>query len=81
MMSYVLQSPYGRLVVIDGGYEGDAPYLRKFLRDRGGRVDAWFISHQHDDHFGALTAILRQSDGLTIDRIYASLLSEEWIRR
>jgi beta-lactamase superfamily II metal-dependent hydrolase len=81
MMSYVLQSPHGHLVVIDGGYVGDAPYLRKFLRDRGGRVDAWFISHQHDDHFGALTAILPKLDGLRIDRIYASLLSEEWIRR
>jgi L-ascorbate metabolism protein UlaG (beta-lactamase superfamily) len=81
MMSYVLQTPHGRLVVIDGGYVGDAPYLRKFLRDRGGRVDAWFITHQHDDHFGALTAILPHLEGIAIDHIYASLLSEEWIRR
>ena len=81
MMSYVLQSPQGELVVIDGGWEGDGPYLKRFLLDHGGRVHTWFITHPHDDHIGALTAILRQPDGLKIDRIYAALLSDAWFKR
>lgn len=81
MMSYVVQSPRGQLIVIDGGWEGDAPYLRRFLHSLGGRVHTWFITHQHDDHLGALTAILRQPEGIQIGRIYASLLSERWIRQ
>jgi beta-lactamase superfamily II metal-dependent hydrolase len=80
-MSYVIQSPHGHLVVIDGGWINDAPYLKRFLQERGGHVDAWFITHQHDDHMGALTAILPKPEGLRIDRIYASLLSESWIAR
>lgn len=79
MMSYVLQTAKGQLLVIDGGWEADAPYLREFLRHLGGRVHTWFITHQHDDHLGALTVLLRQPEGLQIDRIHASLLSEEWI--
>ncbi len=61
-MCCVLQTPGGHVLVIDGGWEADAAYLRDFLRRLGGRVHTWFITHQHDDHFGALTAILRKPD-------------------
>jgi beta-lactamase superfamily II metal-dependent hydrolase len=81
MMSYVIQGPTGRVAVIDGGWVGDAPYLKEFLRGLGGHVDDWFISHQHADHIGALTAILQKPDGTRVDRIHASLLSERWIRQ
>jgi L-ascorbate metabolism protein UlaG (beta-lactamase superfamily) len=81
MMSYVAQSPSGKLVVIDGGWTEDAPYLHKFLRNLGGHVDTWFITHQHDDHLGAVTPILGKLDGLKVDRIVASLLSDDWIKQ
>jgi beta-lactamase superfamily II metal-dependent hydrolase len=80
-MSYVAQSPSGKLVVIDGGWTEDAPYLHKFLRNLGGHVDTWFITHQHDDHLGAVTPILGKLDGLKVDRIVASLLSDDWIKQ
>jgi beta-lactamase superfamily II metal-dependent hydrolase len=80
MMSYVLQTESGKLVVIDGGWEADAPYLKTFLQGLGGHVHTWFITHQHDDHLGALTAILRHPEGVTIGRVYASLLGDEWIK-
>jgi L-ascorbate metabolism protein UlaG (beta-lactamase superfamily) len=81
-MSYVIQGPSGRLVVVDGGRELDADYLTTFLLARGGHVDDWFISHAHSDHVGALTRLLESSSvrGLRIDRIYASLVSERWLR-
>lgn len=40
MMSYVIRTPGDKIVVIDGGVKGDADYLRKFLLDLGGKVEA-----------------------------------------
>jgi glyoxylase-like metal-dependent hydrolase (beta-lactamase superfamily II) len=56
------------MLVIDGGWERDTPYLRLFLRSLGRRVHTWFVTHQHDDHIGALTSLLRQSKSKGITR-------------
>ena len=78
-MSYVLRSREGAVVVIDGGNTGDAEYLRGFLAPLGNRVTAWFVSHPHPDHVDALTVLLRQPQGLTIDCIYGSTPDEAWV--
>jgi hypothetical protein len=44
MMSYVIKTPNGQLIVVDGGNVGDAPYLAKFLEAQGNEVAAWFMS-------------------------------------
>lgn len=80
MMSYVVRSIGGRLIVIDGGRDSDASYLKDFIRARGSRVEAWFVTHAHDDHVGALTDILRKPDGITIDALYASLPESAWMK-
>jgi len=77
MMSYVIRTPGGEVIVIDGGTAGDAPYLRKFLAGLGNKVDAWFFTHPHSDHVDAPMAILRDPQGLKIGRIYASTLDEK----
>ncbi|HPO17269.1 MAG TPA: MBL fold metallo-hydrolase [Candidatus Hydrogenedentes bacterium] len=79
MMSYVIRSVGGKIVVIDGGTSGDAPYLRDFLKKQGGAVEAWFITHPHSDHCNALVEILKDLQGLTIGSIYASLPESAWI--
>jgi beta-lactamase superfamily II metal-dependent hydrolase len=80
MNSYVLQTINGRVIVIDGGYEIDAAYLKGFLAALGNKVDIWFISHQHEDHINALTSILNNLNGLNIDKIYGSMLDDEWVK-
>jgi beta-lactamase superfamily II metal-dependent hydrolase len=80
MNSYILRTAGDEVIAIDGGMEGDAPYLRGFLAALGNRVDAWFISHPHLDHVDALTAILRNPAGLHIDALYGSLPDESWMR-
>ena len=76
--SYVIRTPGGKLIVMDGGYESEKNYLRGFIDALGGgKVDAWFISHPHDDHMEALTAFLEKPDGLVIDRIYHSRFTED----
>lgn len=32
--------------------------MRGFIGALGNEVEAWFISHPHDDHMGALSVIL-----------------------
>lgn len=81
MNSYVLQTAGGQIIVVDGGYKIDADYLKGFLEDRGNHVAMWFISHTHSDHIDALTAILHDPGQLKIDHIYASLLSDDWMRQ
>jgi beta-lactamase superfamily II metal-dependent hydrolase len=78
-MSYVLRSCRGKIIVVDGGMQGDAEYLRGFLAPLGNHVDAWFISHPHPDHVDALTAILKNPGQLRLDHIYASMPDEAWI--
>ncbi len=80
MMAYVLRSHRGKLIVLDGGMPGDAPYLRRFLEARGGQVAAWFITHPHIDHFGAIAEILHQPGRLRIQRFYASWPAPEWMK-
>ncbi len=69
MESYVIKTPNGKLIVIDGGIEGAganaSPYITSALRAIAGvgegehfTVDAWFISHAHGDHHVELTKIL-----------------------
>ena len=47
--AFVLQS--GKTVIaVDGGFPHEAEHLHRVLRRLGGRVDAWFLTHAHDDH-------------------------------
>lgn len=79
MMSYVLRSVNGKLVVIDGGTAGDAAYLRAFLKEHGGHVEAWFLTHPHSDHCDALCEILREPEGIEIGTLYTSLPDSVWV--
>lgn len=80
MMSYVIEAynpdkasePY--VIVIDGGEAKDAAYLSWLLTTKyDGHVDAWFITHEHSDHYGALLKMLEDGqigDKITIDKLY-----------
>lgn len=77
MMSYVIESDSGQLVVIDGGYPQDADYLCTFLNGRP--VDAWFITHPHSDHVYALTELLSRPGPHTwIKQIYWADVGHAW---
>lgn len=81
IMSYVVRTKRGDLIVIDGGVPGDAPYLKRFLAQRGGNVAAWFLTHPHSDHVLAFMDILVAPGPIKIGKVYASLPDEPWIRK
>ena len=70
--SYILKTAKGSIIVMDGGLKTDAEKLRQKLSEHGNKVKAWFISHPHGDHIGALNEILKDLKGLKIDTIYHS---------
>ena len=74
--SYVFRTRGGKVVVMDGGFPEEAFTLRGFLGALGNEVEAWFISHPHDDHMGALHEILKNPQDLRINHIYHSRISD-----
>ena len=78
-MGAVLKSSDGKVLVIDGGVEEDAGHLLRVIRECGGTVDAWFITHAHSDHIGGLTAILRDHrNEIEIREIYFCFPDHAW---
>lgn len=72
MMSFIIISN-DHLIVIDGGNTCDAEYLCTYIKKLGGKVDAWFLTHPHSDHIGALRSTLeRFYDDIKIEGIYAN---------
>lgn len=51
-----------KLIMIDSGASPDAKSVYEFIKENGGVVDYWFITHYHEDHVGALCRILDDSD-------------------
>ncbi|MDO5309008.1 MAG: MBL fold metallo-hydrolase [Planctomycetia bacterium] len=81
MMGYVLQTATGQTIVIDGGATGEAPYLVDFLKQEcNGKVDAWFLTHAHIDHCGALAEICKKyPDALEIKDLYYNFPEQGWL--
>lgn len=84
MQSYVIKTQNNKLIVIDGGIDGEGkdrePYMPAALRAILGlgqedyfEVEAWFLSHAHKDHIYELSKMLRYysaEDNFKINNIY-----------
>ncbi|MBR5134676.1 MAG: MBL fold metallo-hydrolase, partial [Clostridia bacterium] len=58
-------------LVIDGGTRGDAAQIVELLLANGRTsVDAWFLTHPHHDHVGAITEVLDNVPTLCVNKIY-----------
>ena len=71
MMSYVIKTQNGKLIVIDGGIDGEGkdrpPYMPAALRAIAGvdegeyfEVEAWFLSHAHKDHMYEISKMMAE---------------------
>ena len=84
MQSYVIKTSNGKLIVIDGGVDGEGkdrdPYMPAALRAIAGvrdneyfEVEAWFLSHAHKDHMYELSKMMAeysQKSNYKINNIY-----------
>lgn len=69
-MFYTIESTKGGLIVIDGGWSGNASQVRSVIKKKGNTVDAWILTHPHPDHIGAFNEIYANPQGITIKDIY-----------
>lgn len=84
MMSYVIDTPEGNVIVIDGGNycEEDASALYSFLAERGKHVDIWFITHAHSDHLGAMLYLMDNGRfDISVDRLCFNFPPIEWLAK
>ena len=80
MMGYIIKTNNGKVIVIDGGTILDAKNLEKYVKDSGGKIDYWFLTHAHHDHVGAFTEIVKNTD-IQIENIYASVNELSWYEK
>jgi len=67
-MCYTIESSDGGLIVIDGGRAWNSLALVDIIKEKGGKVDYWIITHPHDDHAGVLASVLEAAwDKLEIE--------------
>jgi len=83
--SYVIQLKNGNFIIFDGGKREDGKYLVDFLNSLAQKgkkpvVEGWFISHAHEDHFGAMEEIATKSNlvnQIVVEGIYFMEPSKE----
>ena len=80
-MGYVIKNCKGKVIVIDGGVEGDSANLLRYINEYGGKVDAWYITHPHIDHMGAFCDIISNNIEFPVSKIYVALNDEEWYEK
>lgn len=83
-LSTVFVSRNGHVAVVDGGCcygTADGDFLFGKLMEMGGRVDRWYITHAHSDHYGALLTIMNRPDfkKLSIGELIFTFPPVEWI--
>lgn len=83
--SFVIQLKNGHFIVNDGGSKNDTPYLLDYLESLAPNgekpvIEAWFITHAHGDHNGALAGLASEPkylERIYIDGIYLSMPGDE----
>lgn len=84
MMSYIIKTKNGKLIVLDGGYERNGKELVALAKELTGQevpeIEAWFFSHSHSDHVNAFTELMTNAgSSLSVKGIYHHLTSEEYV--
>ena len=74
--SFILESG-DTLLVVDGGYVTETPYVYEYLKSLGGHVTAWFLTHFHDDHYGCFFTMLNEHPDIVIDKVYCTFPADE----
>lgn len=77
-MGYILRTDDGKVIVVDGGGTLAAPYLESYLKQLGGTVHTWIITHGHMDHMGALLEIVNAKT-IHIERLFHAPPDKAWV--
>lgn len=78
-MGYIIRTDDDKIIVIDGGGLKSASIVEEYLRQLGGEVDTWIITHPHMDHIGVPLKII-ENKKIKINRLLHSAIEEDWVR-
>ena len=75
--SFIITTEDGKVIVIDGGQRSETGYFIEYLKAVTGQckphIDAWFLSHPHDDHCEVfLEVVENHSCEVSFDKVYAN---------
>ena len=82
MMSYIMKTASGEIIVMDGGMDGDADYLSEMIKTISGgkgHVDLWLMTHIHGDHSLALATLLDRGTDIEIKRVCYDFPTVDWV--
>lgn len=84
IMSYMLKTKNGSLVMLDGGeardYKEIIALAQHVTGDEVPVIEAWFFSHSHSDHVNAFVELMNEApDALDIKKVYYHFTSEEFV--
>lgn len=79
--SFIITTQDNKLIVIDGGHYSEKEYFLSYLKKVActdtPHIDAWFLSHPHDDHVEVfLDVIENHAQEITIDKVYCNFPSQ-----
>ena len=79
MLSIIVKNKNNELIIVDGGRVEDGKYLCDFIKSFGGIVKYWFITHIHDDHFGAIYEIFKNyANEIIVENLCYNFLDFNW---
>lgn len=86
MNSFVITTADGKIIVIDGGFDQDAENMINYLKDLTGQaiphVDAWILSHPHQDHISCFLQIMEtMPDAVDVAQLCFNFPSAQYIDR
>lgn len=79
MMGYVIKTDNGKVIVIDGGGFGQKSQLEEAIKNWGSKVDMWFITHNHSDHYGSIVDLLKDGTDIEIGGFWRNNACDEII--
>ena len=86
MNSFLITTEYGKVIAIDGGHRQDARYFIDYLQEVTGasvpHLDAWFLTHPHNDHVDAFLEVMENhSDEISVERVYFNFPSVHFLAK
>ena len=76
MLAMFVQTDNGKVIAIDGGEVNQSQEVYRILKKLGLKVDMWFMTHPHSDHFTSIVEVLNAHDDIKVKGIWHSTVSE-----
>lgn len=78
MMGYLIKTRENKIIAIDGGTTEDTNNWIQKVKQLGGKVDNWFITHPHQDHASVFNEIVTNHPEIEIGTIYYTANPVAW---